>query len=202
MNPWPRVLLTLICVALASCGTSPPVRYFSLEPEEVPGTANEAHAVIVGLGPLRMPEYLKRTQMVTRGSGAEVEIHDYARWAEPVSKAMHRVVAADVDANLDGVVVVAYPYLESLPVDYVVLGQVDRFDSDASGRTLLQLQWTVLGPNHEALIPPRRAHYETRAATPGDPGAIARSMNQALEQFSRDVSGRLGDALAEKKAAE
>lgn len=198
MNLSARVSIAFLAALLAACASSPPVRYFSLEPVEVANPGDEPNAVVIGLGPLRMPEYLKRTQMVTRGAGAEVEINDFVRWAEPVDKALHRVVAADADSRLDGVVMVAYPYFESIQADYVVLGQVDRFDSDASGRTLLQLQWTVLGRGEKALIPPRRASYETRAATPGDPGAIARSMNQALLKFSDDLASQLRVALQGK----
>ena len=192
-------LILLLCVpslaaVLSSCATSPPVRYYSLQP--VAASAGDAPgAKVVGLGPLRVPEYLRRSQMVTRGPGSEIEVHDNARWAEPVDKAIHRVVAANVDSQLDGVVVVAYPYLETVPVDFVVLGQVDRFDADASGEVMLQVQWAVLNDLRKGVIDPQRARYEARAGDPNDPNAIARAMNEALNRFSDDVAAQLRSAL-------
>lgn len=197
MKPVCSILITMLSTILVSCGSSPPVRYYSLEAIETASAGENTDAIVVGLGPLRMPEYLKRPQMVTRGSGAEVKVHEFARWAEPVDKAMHRVIAADVESQLDGIVILAYPYLETIPVDFLVLGQVDRFDSDASGRTLLQIQWTVLSRDRETVIPPRRARYETRAASPDDPGAIAMAMNEALKRFSKDVADQLRAKLVD-----
>jgi uncharacterized lipoprotein YmbA len=91
--------------------------------------------------------------------------------------------------------VVAYPYLETVPVDFVVLGQVDRFDADASGEVMLQVQWAVLNDLRKGVIDPQRARYEARAGDPNDPNAIARAMNEALNRFSDDVAAQLRSAL-------
>lgn len=191
------ICLTLLAGVLVSCGTSPPVKYYSLGSGTAPPTADEAGATMLAFGPLRVPEYLNRTQMVTRGPGAELDVNEYARWAEPVEEAMHRVAAAHLDSALDGVIVVAYPYLQSLAVDYRLLGQVDRFDADASGNVVLQLQWTVLDKGNVALIPPRRDRYEARASNAADPGSVAGAMNQALDNFSKDVASQLRQAMAQ-----
>ena len=191
----PSLTTILLTASLAACGSSPPVRYYSLD-SAVPGTtAEDQGAKVIGLGPFRFPDYLKRSQMVTRGAGAEIEVREFARWAEPVDRAMHRVVAAELDDRLRGVAVVAYPYIETAQVDFVVLGQVDRFESDASGRVLLQLQWSAVDSQHTTLITPRRASYEATASTPDDPAAIARAMNQALVRFSDDIATQLDSAL-------
>jgi uncharacterized lipoprotein YmbA len=194
--------LALLAVMLTACGTSPPVRYFSLEPAAVSATVDEPGARVVGLGPLRVPDYLKRSQIVTRGSGSEIKVNDYARWAEPVDKAMHRVLAANVDRQLEGVIVVAYPYLETVPVDYIVLGQVDRFDGDSAGSVVLEVQWSVQNDQRKALISPQRVRYETRASDPDDPEAITRAMNQALARFSDDIARKLDTTLREPPASE
>lgn len=47
-----------------------------------------------------------------------------------------------------------------------------------------------------------RTHYETRVSVPGDPGAIARAMNQVLEQFSDDVASRMRSALEKQTETE
>lgn len=189
------ICLALLTVLTAACGTSPPVRYYSLETGTVPESQDEQGALVLGFGPLRVPEYLNRTQMITRGDGTELNVHEYDRWAEPVEEAIHRVSAARLDSRLEGVIVVAYPYLQALPVDYRLLGQVDRFDADASGDVVLQLQWTVLDGDHASLIPPRRDRYEARASDAANPGAVARAMNQALDRFSDDVARQLRAAL-------
>lgn len=202
MNRLPtRICLTFLATVLAACATtSPSVNYYSLEPGTVTTTQDKAGAKVMAFGPLRVPEYLNRSQLVTRGTGSNLTVHEYDRWAEPVEDAIHRVVAAQLDSQLDGVTVVAYRALQALAVDFRLLGQVDRFEADASGKVVLQLQWSVLDKDEHALIPPRRDRYEAQAANPGEAGAIVGAMNQALDRFSRDAAGRLREALASAEA--
>lgn len=190
--------LIALTAALVACGSSPPTRYFSLHAMDPAENIDEEGGTVIAFGPLRTPEYLVRKQMVTRGPGAEVKVHEYWRWAEPIDKAIHRTVALNLDSHLSGVTVVAYPYMRRYLFDYRVLGQIDRFDSDSSGRVVLQLQWTVLDNDEKALIAPRRVSYESRASDPGDPEAIASAMNRALDEFSNDLTAQLRSALAAK----
>jgi uncharacterized lipoprotein YmbA len=186
----------MLAVVLASCASSPPVHYYSLEPLLVTKTVDGPDSTMVGLGPMRLPEYLKRSRMVTRAAGTEIKVHEQARWAEPVDKAIHRVLAASVDSQLDDVIVVAYPYMETVPMHYTVLGQVVRFDSDQNGNVLLAVQWAVLDERRRALISPQRSRYETHAGDPNAPDQIARAMNEALNQFGRDIASQLRESLS------
>ena len=188
-------LIPLTALILAACGASPPVRYYSLEPAGQATTGAQSGELMIGLGPLRVPDYLKRSRLVTRGAGPGMDVHEYSRWVEPVDKAMHRVLAANVDSRVDRAVVLAYPYLELLDMDYVVLGQVDRFDSDASGNVVLTVQWTVMDEENQALISPQRSSYEIRASNPADHGSIAQAMTAALGRFGEDIARQLNESL-------
>jgi len=193
--------ISIFCLAvlLTACASSPPVRYFSLEPSALNYSGDEQGGILVGLGPLRMPDYLKRPQISTRISGTEVMVDEFARWAEPADQAVHRVVAANVDAELQGVVAVAYPYIDSVDLDYWVLGRIDRFNSDASGSVLLLVQWAVFDKQRQPVVAPRRARYEAAVASPGSPDAIVVAMNEALTLFSKDLAAALKEILPPTK---
>jgi uncharacterized lipoprotein YmbA len=150
-------------------------------------------AITLALGPLRMPDYLNRSQMVTRGDGAEIQVDEFSRWAEPLRLAMHRVVSTDVDGLLDGVVVIAFPYDSMIrpQVDYRLLGDVIRFDADQAGRVVLEVQWTITDTDAAVAVPIHRSRYEARAATADDPAAVALAMNNALASFSRDIASEM-----------
>ena len=85
--------LSLIFAAVllvSACGSSPPVRYYTLSTASVATPEDPADARILGLGPLNVPEYLNRTQIVTRGNGAELIVHEFSHWAEPLDMALGR----------------------------------------------------------------------------------------------------------------
>ena len=191
------------CVAalllLMACGSSPQVRFFALSPTVPAAGEDSGDAVVLGLGPLRLPEYLNRSQIVTRGAGAEMRIDEFNRWAEPLNLAVHRTLAADIDSLLDGVVVIAFPYEELVrtQVEFRLLGDILRFDSDSEGRVVLQTQWAISSVAAEVLVPVQRKRYEARAGAAGDPAAIAAAMNQALGEFGRGVADMLQAALQE-----
>lgn len=185
------ITLSLLTVLLvAACGTSPKVRYFSLSPMDTAYRQDPDGSVLLGLGPLRIPEYLNRSQIVTRGVGAELKVDEFNRWAEPLPEAMHRIVSSNVDKMLDDVVVIAFPYESFIRagVNYRMVGELSRFDADSSGRVVLEVQWGIRQTSGGVVVHTQRSRYEATASPPDDPGAIARAMNNALEQFSRDVA--------------
>ena len=186
-------LCVLVSLLVAACGSSPPVRYFALSPMDSVQRQDPDDAVTLGLGPLRLPEYLNRSQLVTRGNGSELEVDEFSRWAEPLTLALHRVVSTDVDNMMDGVIVIAFPW-ESVvrnEVDYRLLGEVTRFDADRSGRVVLDIQWAIADVPGEVAVAIHRSKYETRAARPDDPAIVTSAMNDALAMFSRDVVSEL-----------
>jgi uncharacterized lipoprotein YmbA len=190
-------LCVFVSLLLVACGSSPPVRYFSLSPADSAQREDSDDAVTLGLGPLRMPEYLNRSQIVTRGAGAEMKVDEFSRWAEPLGDAIHRVVSTDVDKLLDGVVVIAFPWESAVraQVDYRLLGNVVRFDADRSGRIVLEAQWGIVDVESEVAVPTHRSHYEARAASSEDPAGVAVAMNEALAKFSRDIASELEAVL-------
>ncbi|MCZ6560838.1 MAG: PqiC family protein [Gammaproteobacteria bacterium] len=187
----------LVSLLLVACGSSPPVRYFSLSPMDSALGQDPDDAITLALGPLRMPDYLNRSQIVTRAGGAEIQVDEFSRWAEPLRLAMHRVVSTDVDGLLDGVVVIAFPYDSIIrsQVDYRLLGDVIRFDADQSGRVVLEVQWIITDTDSAVAVPIHRRRYEARAATADDPAAVAVAMNDALASFSRDIANEMGAVL-------
>ena len=85
------IYCVLVSLLLTACGSSPPVRYFSLSSTVTGGGQDAENAVVLGLGPIRMAEYLNRSQIVTRGSDAEIKVDEFNRWAEPLGLVFHRV---------------------------------------------------------------------------------------------------------------
>ena len=177
-----------LLLIVAACGSSPAVRYYSLEAIDARYEGGVEVVAGLGVGPLRMPEYLAKTRIVTRHGGAEMIVDDFNRWAEPVEDELHRIVAANLDGLLEDTVVVAFPYRHYTDMRGRVVGRIDRFDADQEGRVTLLVQWGIVTPDDNFVVVPRRVSYEAQASTAGDYTAIATAMSQVLADFSRDIA--------------
>ena len=188
---------TALVLTLMACSSSPPVRYFSLNPIDSGFQQDPDDSVMLGLGPFRMPDYLNRSQIVTRGANAEVQVDEFSRWSEPLATSLLRIVSTDVDNLLQGVVVVVFPYESFVrnQVKYRLVGDINRFEADHLGQIVLEVQWGIANTNGDVTVPVRRNRYQAQATTPNDPSAVAAAMNDALAQFSRDIASKLADAL-------
>ena len=186
-----------IVLTLSACSSSPPVRYFSLSPIDSGFQQDPEESVMLGLGPFRMPDYLDRSQIVTRGANSEMQVDEFSRWSEPLATSLLRIVSIDVDNLLPGVVVVVFPYESFVrdQVKYRLLGDINRFEADHLGQIVLEVQWGVADADGGVTVPVRRNRYQAQAATPDDPSAVAAAMNDALSQFSLDIASKLEAVL-------
>jgi len=188
----------LLATSVGGCSSSPPVHYYDLEALETGYVAERGPSSLrVGVGPLRTPEYLGRSQIVTRGADSQVVVDDFHRWIEPLGDRIHSVVAENLDSLLDDAVVVAFPYTHIADLDYQLIGRISRFDADTDGTAVLQVQWGVIASRDEFVIQPKRVRYQAGAAQPGDYEALARAMSEVLQQFGRDVAESLRRVMRE-----
>jgi uncharacterized lipoprotein YmbA len=187
-RPAAAVVLALL---IGGCGSSPPVHYYDLEALETGYVASAEPSLRVGVGPLRTPEYLDRSQIVTRGADSRVVVDDFNRWVEPLSHSIYRVLSENLDSLIEEAVVVAFPYTHIADLDYQLVGRISRFDADAEGLAVLQVQWSVISSRDELIVQPRRARYEVQAVRAGDYPALTRAMSELLQLFSRDVAQTL-----------
>lgn len=187
----------LVLCMFSACSSSSPVRYFSLSPINADFRQDPDDAVMLGLGPLRMPDYLNRSQIVWRGANAEMRVDEFSRWTEPLDTSLLRIVSTDVDNLLQGVVVVVFPYEPFVrgQVDYRLVGDINRFEANGSGQVVLEVQWGIADVDGVVIVPIRRNRYQAQASTADDPSAVVVAMNAALAQFSRDIASKLESRL-------
>jgi uncharacterized protein len=190
-----RLLLLATTCLIAACASSPTARFYRLDPLELSYQGDTGAGVILALGPMSLPDYLQRPQMVRRDRGAEVLVDELNRWAEPLDEQVPRIIAANVDGLADDIVVVPSTRRTVTP-DYRLFATVLRFDADTEGLTELVIQWGITAAAGTTVVPPRTSRYQTRATPADDPDAMASAMSALLGQVSRDmvdVFRRFGD---------
>ena len=184
-------LSKIVCVALIAllcgCGTSPAVRYFTLESEMPPVAAPVPPAYSVVVGPVTVPELVDRPHFVLRSSPSRVEIAEYARWAAPLKSEIPRVIADHLARQLPGANVYTSAQRASATPDYRVMIDVQRFDMAPGESATVQASWSMRLPGGEAVI--GRSVVSEPAGASYDELVAAHS--RALGAVAKDIAGAI-----------
>src|SRR5271157_1862130 len=96
-----RALFTiaLFMVILTGCARSPSSKFYQLN--EVLNETSATHAVspdlsqVIAIGPVRIPDYLDRPQIVIRSGKNELKLSEFDRWAGSLESDVSRVLVDD-----------------------------------------------------------------------------------------------------------
>src|SRR5215475_2487229 len=132
----PRVLLVLCGVALlvlSGClGSTPPTHFYLMPPLSSGDTTSPAAAgpwaLTLAVGPVTVPPYLDRPQIVTRTSRATLTLADFAQWAGPLADTTARVLSEDLALLIPTERVVLYPWPRTIDPDYQIMVEVLQFE--------------------------------------------------------------------------
>ncbi len=179
-----------LVVGVAGCSRTAPSRFYMLS--DLPGVEAGAPAPVpkpcftLGIGPVEMPDYLDRPQIVTQKTPNELQLGDFDQWAEPLAKTFMRTLADNL-ATLLCVEEVAFYPSEAAAADYQVVVTVTRFHGTADGSVSLNAQWQVLrGGTHKALA---RKRTVIRESIEGQGyAALVAAQSKALAQLSREIA--------------
>ncbi len=138
------VVWVLMPVILGAClgPRADPSAYFLLAPVPPPA-AEPPLDVSIGLGPITIPGYLDRLQIVTRLSENEVAVSEVDRWGEPLAGNVARTLESNLATLLPGSSYVTYPWYPSEAPGWAVALDIRRFEADASGAVLLEASWRL-----------------------------------------------------------
>ncbi|MFI5324374.1 MAG: membrane integrity-associated transporter subunit PqiC [Thermodesulfobacteriota bacterium] len=189
-----RFSLVLTVVILTGCASSQPSKFYQLNPvqnqmasiADVPSSRN----VVIAVGPVRIPDYLDRPQIVTRPGENELKLSEFHRWAGSLESDVSRFLVEDISGLLsaDRFSVVRWaPYPESqTPASYRVEVLVDRFEGTLGDSVLLKAQWEVFTHNRKLVL--KRESLIREQIHGGSYDALVAAMSSALERLSRDIA--------------
>lgn len=197
MTPRAPLIAAVASLALlCGCSSAPATRYYVLSPTaQMPAhraqalVDREAAAVAVVIKDVRLPQYLDRSQIVTRGSDHRLQIAEYEQWAGNLREDMTRVLAENLGRLLESDRVVAAPHNLRLQPDYRVEVEVLRFEREPGGRVGLSARWWLTRGSDASLL---ASPAETLFGAPLGEGASFEAMVASMSA----VYGELAQAIA------
>jgi uncharacterized protein len=174
-----------VLLLLASCASSPQAAFYTLSPQapsEPNGTPGPKAIVI---STVTVPEIVDRPQFVLRVNATEVNVDEFARWADPLKSQIRRVVAADLLMEFPKTLVSGYPGASDPASTYQVSMDVQSFESKAGEFTEVSVLWTVRPPKGAPVS--GRSVAREATVTPGYDSLVA-AQSRALASVSHDVA--------------
>jgi len=188
----PLVVAAIAVVGTAGCiggRASPSTQHYVLSPViEAPsgGPASPAAIRVVGVGPVSLPAYLDRPQVVMRPAPDRLDIREFAQWAEPLRDAVTRVVAVNLARLLPDSRVVTFPWRSTEEIRYQIILDIGQMDGPGGGSVALDARWRVLDRSGTEV-----AARVSRVSEPAGAGTTAAAMSRALGALSHEIAREL-----------
>lgn len=199
---WKPGCSILACLLLGACSaTTQPSKFYllhSLSSSEKP-VSTAPSGLAVGVGPVEIPEYVDRPQIVTRINENELRLTEFHKWVEPLKDTIPHVLADNLSVLMRTDRVTVYPWKHSTAIDYQVTIDITRFDASPDADAHLVAKWRVFGQNTQKVLALKKAHV--KAPVKGtDYDSIVSALNQTVADLSRAVATSIGRVHSTLKA--
>lgn len=190
-----KIIIKLFSVFLLAClltscsfgGKTKSSQFYVLEAKIDEPLSSELNDLRLGVGPIMIPGYIDRPQIVTKTDTAELQVEEFARWAEPLEEMFTRTLSQNIRTLTGSQEIYSHPWPNLVDLDYRIGGKVIRFENNPQGDALLIVHWGLIDENNSREVT-NITHSEYRAAAKStDFSARVDALNDTLEQFAHDI---------------
>jgi len=192
------IFLLLVCTLVAlfsGCfGTSPTSRFYTLTPVETrKPSVNSGLDVAVMVGPVTIPDYLDRRQIMTRSGRNELILAEFDRWGGSLDGEITRVLIAGLGERLAPIRIAVLPWRSSSLTEarriYRIPIAVTRFDGTPGETVVLTAAWGVAvkqAKQEETLLATESTITEEVRGK--DYGALVAAMGRAVDRLGKEIA--------------
>jgi hypothetical protein len=156
------------------------------EDQAMSKSENPAQNAAVGIGPIKLADYLDQSKLVTRTSDNRMIVAEYDQWAGSLQSNLTHVLAENIGFLLPTEHIYFYPWRTSVPIDYQVMLDVIRCDGRLGEDARLVARWIVYGgPEKKPLAVSRSSIREPVSGS--DYAALVAAQSRALTKLSQEI---------------
>ena len=172
---------------LAGCGGAKD-QYFRLSASG-PATTRSA-GLAVGIGPVVLPSYVDRAELVFQSGPNQFEIPAKARWAGALPDNFAQVLATDVGRHVNSGNVVANPAPGDTRFRYRVSVTVRQFHAVSGQGAILEAAWRVESADTRQVLHNGNASYHSAINGDGYAPVVA-AESDLVDQLAASISRSL-----------
>ena len=189
--------LCVACVGVLNvlgCGTSQPAHFYllrAMSPDSDAGLSEtKASSLSLGLGPISLPKYLDRPQIVTRISSHEIDLAEFHKWGAPLKDNLVSVLHENLSKLLSTNRIVEYPWNRSHLPDYQLSLEVMQFDGTKNQEVSLSVRWRLAGDDGKRVLQEKTSQF-SEIIQGSDYEDLVEAMSRMLALLSREIADAL-----------
>ena len=193
------IVSVVSALTLSGCShDSKPVQFYRLNADSGIGTLPPATAQspLIGLGPIRIPEYLNRPQIIVAITENQYRLSEDHRWAERLDQNISLALFKALPSQLGTNRIVRYPWTQRQLVDYQIGIDILEFNVTADGQSRLIAQWFIKRKDKPAID--KRSVYQFPASAT-DYDIMVKAQSQCLTKLGQEIAETLRQLMATKK---
>jgi uncharacterized protein len=153
-------------------------------------TQNSSGDFTLGLGPIKLPPYLDRPEIVTRAAPNRIELSKEDRWGESVENGFTTSLQRDLETQVGTNRVIVFPWYNTVHIDMQVQIDVYRFETDAQGNANLSAKWMILDSTGKNILYTVETNL-TQPSKPGDQTEAAAALSKTIGDFSGQIANMI-----------
>jgi uncharacterized lipoprotein YmbA len=185
-----KVLTTIGIIALISaCTVSSPTQFYVLETQRLPGVvaADGPKKCVIGIGPISIPALLERKQIITRSDQNTVHVAEFHQWAAPLRDNIAEVLTQNLVALQTQNVIRGYPWSAYGTVNYRLIVEIDRFDTQPGHTVILEARWAIRNEKTQAIVLNNQTRIE-HSLSDTSYAATVKALSRVLYEFSQQLA--------------
>jgi len=186
-------LLGLAAIAVAACSAaSPQVTYYSLlATNTAPQIAAARHEkLVLSVGPVVIPDVLKKSQIATGGTDGRYQLSEFHRWVGEVDREFARAVAEHLAARLGTEQVAVFPWDQHLQPTFRVLLDVLAMGGEPGLEAKLVVRWSLVDPQGKMAPVIRRSDLSEQPTDSGF-GAWVNAQQHNISRLSEEIAAAI-----------
>ena len=173
----PLLWLLVLSLILMGCGSSPPNNYYVLSAQEFPAENGDTPAI--GVGPIEVPEYLMRQNLVYNHDENTLHVFSVDLWGEPLVDGIQRVMALNLSGLLKTQNMRFFPWNPQRAPDYAVKVNLLQLDANKD-EAMMKAEWLVYRPTNGEAVTRRISQLKTPLPSgASEPEQVAEAYSQA-----------------------
>lgn len=153
------------------------------------GGASRSGGMSVGVGPISLPAYVDRSELVYQSGDNSFQVPGNASWIGSLHENVTRVLVENLGSDLGSANVVTYPWPAGVTPTYSVSADVRQFHAISGDDAILEVAWRVRAGD-------RVTHHGVdtfREPIQGDGySAVVAAESRLLAQFAQRIARSLG----------